>query len=224
MDVASFARCGLTASGTWAGELLTLTSNAWHRGSNTSELTRQQSSKSLITNIASLRAFASARGRRALSLRQSVRSHLRPGALLKCRKFTCLNRNTSTSAPWRRDRHDHRSCTDRLRDQGRSVSPLCLASGFTLTTFKLDWLHIADLAVGADWLGQRFSFLLPKMRVGNRAARVADFCKRNQGLYTTHPCSSRLDNLTETMLRKSPAHAPKLKAHAAEAKGAHLHR
>ena len=143
------------------------------------------------TNIASLRAFASGRGRRVLSLRQSVRSHLRPGAVLQCRKFTCLIRNTSTSAPWRRDRLDHWSCTDRLRDQGRSVSPLFLAPGVSLATFKLDWLHIADLGVGADWLGQLFSFLLPKMRGGNRAARVADFWKRIQGLYTTHPCSSR---------------------------------
>ena len=153
-----------------------------------------------------------------LSLRQSVRSHLRPGAVLQCRKFTCLIRNTSVSAPWRRDRLDHWSCIDRLRDQGRTVSPLFWAPGVTLATFKLHWLHIADLGVGANWLGQLFSFLLPKMQGSNRAARVADLWKRIQGSYTTHPCSSRLDNPTETMLRMSPAQAPKLKAHAAEAR------
>ena len=174
MDVASFGRFGLTASGTWASELSTISGNAWHRGTNTSELKRPQSSKSLIIHKASLRAFASGRGRRVLSLRQSVRSHLRPGAVLQCRKFTCLIKNTSVSAPWRRDRLDHWSCIDRLRDQGRAVSPLFWAPGVTLATFKLDWLHLADLGVGANWLGQLFSFLLPKMQGGNRAARVAD--------------------------------------------------
>ena len=50
---------------------------------------------------------------------------------------------------------------------------------------------------------------MPKIKDGNRGAPVADLWKRIQGLYTTHPCSSRRENLTETMSRKSPAQAPR---------------
>ena len=70
---------------------------------------------------------------------------------------------------------DYWSCLERMRSQGRRWSSLFWAPGITLLTFKLDWLHIVDLGVGADWLGQLFSFLLPFLEGSTRASEWIHF-------------------------------------------------
>ena len=101
------------------------------------------------------------------------------------------------------------------------MSPLMSAPGLTLDTFKLDWLHIADLGVGADWLGQLFSVLMTKMPGGTKAQRLAELWRQIQTLYKLpeFKTSSQLDDLSETMIKSRDAVAPKLRANAAECRG-----
>ena len=42
----------------------------------------------------------------------------------------------------------------------------------TLECFKIDWLHVVDQGVAADFLGNLFKLLLPKMGGANGKERV----------------------------------------------------
>ena len=128
-------------------------------------------------------------------------------------------RETGSNAAWRFDRLDYWSCLERMRSQGRRWSSLFWAPGITLLNFKLDWLHIVDLGVGADWLGQLFSFLLPFLEGVNKGQRVDTLWKLIQAHYKEMPNSAKLDDLTDSMIKGKHLKAPKLKANAAECRG-----
>ena len=80
---------------------------------------------------------------------------------------------------------------------------------------RLDWMHVVDLGVAQDWLGQVFVYLLPKMNGESIDAQVADLWSRIQLGYGAHPPVARLDTLTVNMLSPTGA-SPKLKCYAVE--------
>ena len=124
-------------------------------------------------------------------------------------------RDTSLGAAWRRDRLDHWGFLARLRHQGRSVSPLFFAPGIRLECWKIDWLHVCDLGVAADFIGQMLTYLAAKMPGSTKERRMQALWQRVQALYREFPSDRNLDGLTENMLSPS-ARAPKLRGHGAE--------
>ena len=105
-----------------------------------------------------------------------------------------------------------------MQSQGKVISSIFSAPGISLDTFKLDWLHIADLGVAADWLGQSFEHMLTKIEGRTKDARVKELWRRIQHYYK-NTTISKLDNLTSNMIKATGARTAKLKAHAAESRG-----
>ena len=88
----------------------------------------------------------------------------------------------------------------------------------TLTSRKicrLDWLHAADQGVAADYTGQLYKFLLPRLGGRNPSLGLDVLWKGIQSGYERHPTKSKLDTLTAAMLSPS-ARVPRLKCCAAE--------
>lgn len=140
------------------------------------------------------------------------------GCCYKCRIVPDGIRETGPNAPWRRDRLDHWGFLARLRQHGLQASPLFSAPGFRVPIIRLDWLHVMDLGVCADWLGQLFRFLLPKFDGRNDKARIAGLWRRIQALYVVYPPFAKLDNLTLNMLSPN-APAAKLRCYGSESRG-----
>ena len=62
-------------------------------------------------------------------------------------------REVNSEAPWRSDPLSHAECIFRiLRSRGK-VSPLLTAPWVKICIFRMDWLHVADLGVAADFIG-----------------------------------------------------------------------
>ena len=145
----------------------------------------------------------------------------RSGCCYLCRVTPDHIRDTGVSAEWRTQRLDLWSVIEKQRTEGKPLSPLFWAPGIALSTFKLDWLHIADLGVGADWLGQLLTVLMSKMPGNNKGERLAALWRRIRELYATPEfgTDSKLDDLYPTMLKATKDQAPKLKCNAAECRG-----
>ena len=129
-------------------------------------------------------------------------------------------KHTSLSANWRRVRLTAREFLDSLRSAGLPVSPLLSLPGFTLDMVVLDWLHVVDLGVGSDLLGNLFWQVLtvaspafPARTIEGRLALLWDMLQ--QWYRLTKP-ASRLDNLTKEMIKAG--HKPKLRAKGAESR------
>ena len=140
------------------------------------------------------------------------------GCCYKCRVVPTGIRDTGAGAQWRQDRLDHWSFIARLNAQGLDHSPLFSAPGFRLPIVRLDWLHVMDLGVCADWLGQFFRFVLRKFDGQTDATRIAALWHQVQHLYTVYPPFAKLDNLTLNMLSPA-ARAPKLRCYGSESRG-----
>ena len=103
-----------------------------------------------------------------------------------------------------------------MRSQGITPTPQHNAPGVRSSIFRLDWLHVADLGVSADWLGGLFTFLAEHKFPGRSfAAKLSGLWQRIQQLYRVHLPAARLDQLTDKMLnRGSPS--PKLRCYGME--------
>ena len=122
------------------------------------------------------------------------------GCCFKCSVVPDGIRDTDSTAPWRTQRLDHWPLIARIRVQGKSPSPLFGCPGFHTKLCRLDWLHVADLGVAADWLGQLFLFLQRKFPGRSMKASIANLWIRIQALYKEYGSESKLDDLTEHML------------------------
>ena len=69
----------------------------------------------------------------------------------------------------------------------------------------LDWLHVVDLGVGADVIGILFweILILPGLVAGAKAARLLFLWTKMQAWYARVKPPSKLDDLTEEMIKKS---------------------
>ena len=138
-----------------------------------------------------------------------------------CWRCTCTPeqvREFGAEAPWRQpeQRLSHGQFLARLHQAGIEPPAIFQAPFVETSMFRCDWLHVVDLGVGADFLGNLFLLLAQKLPGQNLAARVASLWERAQAFYKANEVPDRLQNLTPTMLRKRGANVPpKLRAGAA---------
>ena len=81
------------------------------------------------------------------------------GCCFKCVVTPAGIRDTTSAAPWRTERLGHWDLIARMRSQGITPTPVFNAPGVRSSIFRLDWLHVADLGVSADWLGGLFTYI-----------------------------------------------------------------
>jgi len=95
------------------------------------------------------------------------------------------------------------------------VSPLFGCPALRSSAFLLDWLHVVDLGVGADILGNVMKMLLPKYAGVTQKQRCQEMLVKIQNFFRENKVTSRLDNLTPAMI-VAPGKPPKLRGKAAE--------
>jgi hypothetical protein len=128
--------------------------------------------------------------------------------------------NASSTAPWRKQRLSHAEMMRRILAKGCSVCPIFDAPGFTLDRVKIDWLHVADLGVAPDLLGNVIWHLIQAKKVPgkNYDERISYVYQDMQKFYASAGVDSQLPKLTKDMVWKDGGSGPKLRAKAAEAR------
>ena len=121
------------------------------------------------------------------------------------------------NAEWRSNRFTTNQFLERQILCGRGISPIFSVFGVFIYLFRVDWLHAADLGVAADFLGNLFHMLLPKMAGNTRDQRVQCLWEHMQKFYADNPhVLDRMDNfLYKHIDSGSSTLPPKLKANGA---------
>ena len=130
-----------------------------------------------------------------------------------------LYKHTGLDALWRKHRLSPAQFLANLATAGLACSALLSIPGFSLEFVLLDWLHVVDLGVAADLLGNLFyevtHFDCPLWpRANSKHYRLDKLWEHLQAWYKVSRPVSRLDNLTFEMFHASKK--PKLKAKGAE--------
>ena len=143
------------------------------------------------------------------------------GCCWRCTATPQEVRQCGLEAPWRQpsERLGHWGLMQRILESGQSISPLFACPCIKTSCFTIDWLHVADLGVAPDFLGNIFMMLLPKLAGTSQKERVQALFLCMKDFYRRHPSESQLDDLTLLMIRKAPNTTPKLRARGAEARG-----
>ena len=124
-------------------------------------------------------------------------------------------RQVTSSAPWRGSPLSHAECLLRIMQSRGSLSPLLTAPWVTSRIFRMDWLHIADLGVAPDFLGNFFHAILPLFPGSTKQERCASLNAELQEYYVSEDVSDRYDNLCLTFFEPKDS-AYKLKGGAAK--------
>ena len=140
------------------------------------------------------------------------------GCCWRCTATPVTFRDTTSTASWRHERLSHWDLIARMRQADLKISPLFSAPGFRTNACRLDWLHVADLGVSTDWLGQTLVYLLAFLPGANEAARINAMWLKIQAYYEYFPPSARLDEFNRNMLGMAKTW-PKLKCHGKECRG-----
>eukprot|EP00434_Breviolum_minutum_P044047 symbB.v1.2.039298.t1/scaffold6469.1/size17866/1 len=111
----------------------------------------------------------------------------------------------------------HWQFLERQLDLKRPISTIYSVPLFQTSNFKLDWLHVVDLGVTPDCLGNCFHFLLPRLGK-NASEQLAHLLLLIKQYYIEHDIKDGINNLTAGMVRASPSVSPKLKVKGAEAR------
>ena len=126
-------------------------------------------------------------------------------------------KDVSADAPWRSERLSHWDVVQRIMEKGDPMSPVFSIPFLTTKCFRLDWLHIADQGVAANFLGSLFFTLQDKFPGADKDAKLANMFREIRSFYVSTNCQSRLDHLTHTMIKKSGGRCtPKLRGRAAD--------
>lgn len=140
------------------------------------------------------------------------------GCCWRCRATPATIREVGSNASWRNSLLDHWSCIGRIIAGGGSVSPLFSTPGLQHDMFVLDWLHIVDQGISADFQGNLLYMLVPRMPGNNNIERCKALFLEIKQYYALHRTDVRYTNLVITMLRKKQ-NSPKLRGRAAEVRG-----
>ena len=142
------------------------------------------------------------------------------GLCFRCRCTPEQLREVDMSAAWRSQPMTHWDLVQKLHLDGKLLSPLFAAPWFDAQTcIKLDWLHVADLGVTADFLGSLFQLALDKHFVAGRVQqRCSLLWKQVQDWYVEVKAGDRLTSLVTTMIKKRGSPYPKLRASGAQAR------
>ena len=114
------------------------------------------------------------------------------------------------------------SSEDFFKRDGMNLSSLLSCPGISTASVVQDWLHTVDLGVGSSLVGALIWECIdcPGLLQGtSRASRLQDLWAEIQVWYKTSGASSRLGNLTLSMLRVKSQAAPFLHSKAAECRG-----
>jgi hypothetical protein len=125
-------------------------------------------------------------------------------------------KNAGPDAAWRKERLSHWDVLTRIIEKGDPVSPIFAIPFLDTKCFKIDWLHVADQGISANFLGSLFSVLIDKMPGSSKDDRLASLFADIQKFYKNTGCQSRLENLTHTMIRKNGSSTPKLRGRGAD--------
>jgi hypothetical protein len=138
-----------------------------------------------------------------------------------CSCCQCDLRDFSRGAKWRHERLDHYSFLRRQQELGKSLSTLMAAPFLTNQCFLPDWMHVMDLGVTLDFLGNLFKYLVDsgKLPGRNQELRTTALWKDIRDYYKRAEVPSKIPTLTHTMLLKEGGGKPKLRAKAGEARG-----
>ena len=112
----------------------------------------------------------------------------------------------------------HWDVVNRIRLQGKPISPLFGAPWVTTAIFRRDWLHAVDLGVACDFAGNCLRTLTDKFDGRNKRMRVAEMWNDIQTFYAANDVSDRLQCLVPSMIQQ-PKKGPKLRASAAVVRG-----
>ena len=135
------------------------------------------------------------------------------GICMKCTATTDTYKDVACKFP----RLTHWQFIERQLDLKRPVSTIYSVPLFQTSNFKLDWLHVVDLGVTPDCLGNCFHFLLPRLGK-NASEQLSHLLLLIKQYYIEHDIKDGINNLTAGMVRASPSVSPKLKVKGAEAR------
>ena len=111
----------------------------------------------------------------------------------------------------------HGNFIERQLDLKRQISTIYRVPLLMTSNFQLDWLHVVDLGVTPDCLGNCFHCFLP--RLGKHASgQLAQLLLLIKQYYIVHDIQDGINNLTAGMIRASPSVSPKLKLKGGEAR------
>jgi hypothetical protein len=123
-----------------------------------------------------------------------------------CWKRTCNKaglRKFDLSASWRSNRLTHSALLLRYHRKGLTPSPICWMPFFNSNVFKIDWLHTMDLGCAAEWIGNLFNHVLPKLPGNSLTNKCKHLFLLVQDYYNRHPeVPAQYNNLAVTMFRQ----------------------
>ena len=137
------------------------------------------------------------------------------GCCWRCLVTPCGIRDASSTAPWRNQRIDQWTFIRRMQEGPDGLSPFLSIPYFQGDIFQIDWLHTADLGITANFLGNLFWETLNRLPGESQKEKCSFLFAEIQKYYKEQKISSRLDNLTLSMLCQ-PGKQPKLRGKAAE--------
>ena len=94
-------------------------------------------------------------------------------SLPRSRPLSRQVKEVHSSANWRRSTMTHSDVIHRIVQQGYQLSPLLEAPWVHTGIFRMDWLHVCDLGVAADFLGNFFNYILSLLPGTTRRTRCA---------------------------------------------------
>lgn len=137
------------------------------------------------------------------------------GGLLKSCEPRRQVRDVGPDASWRTSRIGHYDFIQRQLDNGAELCPLFNVPWFSTSCFRLDWLHIADQGITADFMASLFVMLVGKMPGRSKEERTNALWQRIQQFYSDNQVKDRLNSLVFAMIKQQGKY-PKLRASAAQ--------
>ena len=145
------------------------------------------------------------------------------GFCYKCDVTPASYKDLGQDGPWRQKEHrmTHFQCLERMLRDGVGIAAIMGLPGLDIiAVFRLDWMHVMDGGVSADFLGILFHTLLGHMSGTTLASKVGSLFKLVQKWYKSFPgvLDARLDNLTVGMIypERKTTKSPKLNGQCAE--------
>ena len=81
-----------------------------------------------------------------------------------------------------------------MRNRG-TVCPLLTAPWVKTKIFRMDWLHVSDIGVAADFAGNFLKHVLPLFPGSNKVERCADLMHELQAYYEANDVADRFDHM-----------------------------
>ena len=127
-------------------------------------------------------------------------------------------RQVDDTAEWRNGILSHDAVIQRMIMQGKTVNPLLQAPFVHKGLFRIDWLHVADQGLGADWLGCFIKYVADQDLGANKQERYQHVFDDIDQWYKENEVEDRLDGLVPTLVESSKKTGYKLRCSAATAR------